>query len=84
MGAGIATFEGTPFIRRQSTPDPVVLAGLHGPTQADLHDLTAMADSFCLFDLTKRLRAVPDRKEQLRILVETGSTVTPSHQDRAP
>jgi hypothetical protein len=68
MGAGISAFQGVPFTLGESTPDPCVLAGVDGPTQAGLHDLAATADNFCLFDL-KRWVGVSYREEQLRVLV---------------
>jgi hypothetical protein len=39
-----------------------------------------MADDFCPFDLAKCWVAVPDREEQLGILIEADSTITPRHQ----
>jgi len=44
---GIAPFLGTSFIVGLATPHPVLLAGLDGPVQAGLGDLTAVADSPC-------------------------------------
>jgi hypothetical protein len=84
MGAGISAFEGMPFVLGQSAPDPGVMAGLHGPAQAGHHDLTATADDLCLFGLEKRGVAVPDREEQLGLLVQTGSAIAPCHEDCAP
>ena len=83
-GAGGTTFEGTPFVFGQSTPDPCILAVLHGPSQAGLYDLTATANDLRLFDLAKRRAGVPDRKEQLRVLVQADSVISPSHRNRAP
>ena len=83
-GAGGTTFEGTPFVFGQSTPDPCILAVLHGPSQAGLHDLTATADDLCLFGLTKRGPSVPDRKEKLGVIVQADRIVSPSHRNRAP
>jgi len=83
-GTGDATFEGTPLVIGQSAPDPGVLAGIHGPAQAGLNDLTSPTDSLGFFDLAKSRTCVSDRKEELGILVQAGSTVTPRHQDRTP
>jgi hypothetical protein len=69
MGAGISAFQGVPFVLGQSAPDSCVLAGVDGPTQAGLHDLTATADNSCLFELVKRWVGVSYREEQLRVLV---------------
>src|SRR5665647_565296 len=79
-GPGIATFEGAPFVLGESTPDSGVLAGLDSPFQAGLNDLTATADGFGFFYLEKRGAGVPDRKEQLGVLVQAGSAVAPGHQ----
>jgi hypothetical protein len=83
-GTGIAALDGTSFVRGQSAPDPILLAGLNGPTQAGLNNLTATADSLGFFYLEKRGAGVPDREEQLGVHAEASSTITPSHQDRAP
>jgi hypothetical protein len=69
MCAGISAFQGVPFVLGQSAPDSCVLAGVDGPTQAGLHDLTATADNSCLFELVKRWVGVSYREEQLRVLV---------------
>ena len=76
-GTRIPAFQGAAFVRGESTPDPGVLAGVHGPSQAGNNDVTATADHFCLFDLEKRGVGVPDREEQLRTHVQTGSAVAP-------
>src|ERR1019366_8756901 len=83
-GTGITAFEGTPFIHGQSAPHAVVLVGMHGPSQAGVSDLTAAADNFCFVDLVKRAVGVPNREEQLWVLVQAGSTAAPRHQDQAP
>src|ERR1035437_6519447 len=79
-GARIAPFEGAPLVLGQSAPDSGVLAGLDGPFQADFNHLTTTADGFSLFNLEKRGAGVPDREEQLGVLVQAGSAVAPSHQ----
>ena len=80
MGAGSSAFQGAPFVLGQSTPDSGVLAGLDSPFQAGLNHLAATADGFCFFYLEKRGAGVPDREEQLGVLVQAGSAVAPSHQ----
>ena len=82
--SGVAAFEGVPFVHGQSAPHAVVLVGLHGPSQAGVNDLTAAADDFCSLDLVKSRVGVPNREEQLWVLVQAGSTAPPSHQDRTP
>src|SRR5450631_1205912 len=79
-GPGIATFEGASFVLGQSAPDSGVLAGLDGPFQAGLNDLTASADGFGFLYLEERRAGVPDGEEQLRVLVQAGSAVAPCHQ----
>ena len=69
MGAGISAFQGVPFVLGQSAPDSGVLAGVDGPTQAGLLDLTATADNFRLFDLVKRWVGVSYREEQFGVLL---------------
>jgi hypothetical protein len=84
MGTGIAALDGTTFVRGLSAPDPILLAGLNGPTQAGLNNLTATADNLGFFYLEKRGAGVPDREEQFGVHDEASSTITPTHQDRAP
>jgi hypothetical protein len=79
-GTGSAPFEGTPLIVGLPTPHAVLLTGLHRPVQAGLGDFTAVADSSCLLDLEECRAGVPDGEEQLRVLFQAGSTVTPRHQ----
>jgi hypothetical protein len=83
MGLRVSTFQSAAFVLGQSAPDPRVMAGLHGPGQPGHHDLTAAADDFCLFGLQKRGVTVPDREEQLGVLVQTGSAIAPCHEDCA-
>ena len=84
MGTGLAALDGSTFVRGLSAPDPIVLAGLNGPTQAGLNNLTATADNLGFFYLEKRGAGVADREEQFGVHDEASSTITPSHQDRAP
>src|ERR1035437_2464403 len=84
MGSGVSAFQSAAFVLGQSAPDPRVMAGLYSPAQTGRHDLTATADDFGLFGLENRGVAIPDRKEQLRVLVQTGSAISPRHEDCAP
>jgi len=77
---GLATFEGAPFILGESAPDPGLLAGLDGPSQAGFDDLAATAYSLGFFDLAQRGGGVPDSEEQLGVLVQAGTVVAPRHQ----
>src|SRR5665647_3867627 len=83
-GSGVSAFQSAAFVLGQSAPHARVIAGLHGPAQTGRHDLTATADDFGLFGLENRGIAIPDRKEQLRVLVQTGSAISPRHEDCAP
>jgi len=83
MGSGVSAFQSAAFVLGQSAPHPCVMAGLHGPAQTGRHDLTATADDFGLFGLENRGVAIPDRKEQLRVLVQTGSAISPRHEAEA-
>jgi hypothetical protein len=60
------------------------LAGLNGPAQAGLNNLTATADSLGFFYLEKRRAGVADREEQLGVHAKASSTITPSQQDWTP
>jgi hypothetical protein len=82
--SGVAACEGLPLVLGQSAPDSGVLTGLNSPSQAGLNHLASTADGLCFLCPDKRGAVVPDRKEQLGVQAEAGSTVTPSHQDRAP
>src|SRR5471032_3497608 len=80
----VAALESASLVLRQPAPDAGVLTGLQRPFQAGVDYLAATADRFGLVDLRKGGTRVPDREEQLRVLVQAGSAVAPVHQDRAP
>ena len=83
-GPGIPASEGTSFICGQSTPDTVFLAGIHGPAQTVINDLTAMTDGPGFLCLDERRAGAPNGEEQFGVQTEAGSTITPRHQDHAP
>ena len=83
-GPGIPASEGTSFICGQSTPDTVFLAGIHGPAQTVINDLTATADGPGFLCLDERRAGAPNGEEQFGVQTEAGSTITPRHQDRTP
>src|SRR5674476_1137644 len=83
-GPGIAPLEGAPFVLGQSAPDSGVLAGLDSPLQAGLNDLASTTYGFGFFYLEKRGAGVPNREEQLGVLVQAGSAVAPGHQNGLP
>src|SRR5699024_6786999 len=78
-GAGCAALERAALVLAHPAPDAGVLAGLEGPLQAGLDDLAAAADPLGLLDLEQGRTGVPDGEEQLRILVQTRSTMAPVH-----
>jgi hypothetical protein len=77
---GVSAFEGAPFILGESSPDPGLLAGLDGPSQAFVNDLTTTADTFGFFYLAQRWAGDPNSEEQLRVLVQASTVVAPRHQ----
>ena len=79
-GAGVAALEGAALVLGHAAPDTGVLAGLDGPLQAGVDHLTPAADGLGLLDLSDRRAGVPNREEQLGVLVEAGSAVAPVHE----
>jgi len=77
---GVSAFEGAPFIPGESSPDPGLLSGLDGPSQADVNDLTATADNFGFLYLAQRGAGVSESEEQFWVLVQAGTVVAPRHQ----
>src|SRR5680860_802863 len=59
--------------------DTGVLSGVQRPGQAGFDDRAAVADSLRFLALLECGAGVPDREEQLRVLVEAGSAVAPVH-----
>src|SRR5664280_1878838 len=80
-GAGVAPLQGTALVLGQSAEHSGVVAELDGPFQTDVNDLAAPADGFGFFDLEQRQARVCDREEQVRVLVQAGSTVAPRHEN---
>jgi hypothetical protein len=62
------------LVLRHAAPHAGVLAGLQRPPQACVHHLAAAAHLFRVLDLQQRRPGIPDREEQLRVLVPAGST----------
>ena len=79
-GSGVATLERAALVLGQAAPHAGVLSGLQGPRQALLDDRAASADRFRLLDLQYRGPGVPDREEQLRVLVTAYRAVPPIHR----
>ena len=57
----------------------MILTCFQRPLQACVSNLASPADLLGLFNLEEGRAGVPDREEQLRILVQTGGTVAPIH-----
>jgi hypothetical protein len=76
---GVATLECAPFVFAHPTPDARVLAGIQSPTEALCGYRTPITDQFRVSDLRECRAAVPNREEQLRILVTADRGVAPIH-----
>jgi hypothetical protein len=57
----------------------MILAGFQRPLKARVAYVATSADLLRLFDLEQGRAGVPDREEQLRVLIQTGGTVAPIH-----
>ena len=78
-GAGGAALEGAALVLAHAAPDAGVLAGLDGPLEAGVDDVAPTAHGLGLLDLEDGGSGVPDREEQLGVLLEARCTVTPVH-----
>src|SRR5512144_581177 len=78
-GPGVAALESAALVLGEPAPDPGVLSGLQRPAKAGVHDVATTADDLGLLDLQQRRPGVPDREEQLRVLVEARCPMTPVH-----
>src|SRR5690606_2771829 len=79
-GAGVPALQGTALILGESAPDARILAGLERELEAGCHDVTALAHRLRFLDLGDRRSGVPDREEQLGIMLEALGTVAPVHR----
>src|SRR5262249_3132347 len=78
--AGAAPLERAPLVLTHTAPDARVLAALQSPAQALGHHRAAPADGLRLLDLQQSRPGVPDREEQLRVLVTAEGAVAPVHR----
>src|SRR5215203_5768872 len=76
-GARGSTLQRPPLVLTESAPDTMILACFQRPLKACVAYVASPADLLRLFDLEQGRAGVPDREEQLRILVQTGGTVAP-------
>src|SRR5699024_931996 len=79
-GARVAALEGAALVLGQPAPDARVLTGLESELEACSHDVALLAHRLRLLDLRDRRSGVPDREEQLGIMVEALGTVAPVHR----
>ena len=76
----VTTLECTSLVFAHSAPHARVLPGVERPGQALGGHRTAVTDQFRVGDLCESRSAVPDREEQLRVLVATDRGVAPIHK----
>ena len=68
-----------PLVLAESAPDTMILPCFQRPLQACVSDVASPADLLGLLDLEQGRASVPDREEQLRVLVQTGGLMAPIH-----
>jgi hypothetical protein len=77
--ASVASLESATLVLGQATPHAGVLTRVERPAKARLDDRATTANGLGLLDLKDRGAGVPDREEQLRVLLEAGSLMAPVH-----
>src|SRR5829696_1685905 len=60
-------------------PDTMILTCFQRPLQACVSNFAPPADLLGLFNLEEGRASVPNREEQLRILIQTGGSMAPIH-----
>src|ERR1700712_865001 len=73
------TLESAPLGFAHRSPYPGILAGLERPGEAFAGNGATLADGLGFGNLQKRRPGVPDREEQLRVLVTADCAVAPVH-----
>src|SRR6185437_15418417 len=68
-GTGGAALERAALVLAHPAPDTRVLSGLERPLEALVNDVATAADRLRVFDLQQCRPGVPDREEQLRVLI---------------
>jgi hypothetical protein len=74
-----APLQRSPLVFAEAAPDTMILTSFQRPLQACVPDLAPPADLLGLFNLEKGWAGIPDREEQLRVLVQTSGPVAPIH-----
>src|SRR5262249_48820938 len=77
---GVAALERAPLVFAHTAPHAGVLTGVQRPPKALCGHRTPIADQFRVSDLRESRAAVPNREEQLRVLVATHRLVAPIHK----
>jgi hypothetical protein len=78
-GASATTLERTALVLAHGAPDAGILSCFKSPGQALAGDRATLADGLGFGDLQERWSGIPDREEQLRILVAADCAVAPVH-----
>src|SRR5579859_7494529 len=78
--AGGAALESAALILAHAAPDTRVLSGLERPLEALVDYVATAAYGFRVFDLQQCRPGVPDREEQLRVLIAARGAVAPVHR----
>jgi hypothetical protein len=74
-----AALQRSPLIFAETAPDTMILTSFQRPLQACVSDLASPADLLGLFYLEEGWAGIPDREEQLRILIQASGPVAPIH-----
>jgi hypothetical protein len=67
------------LVLTQTAPDTMILTCFQRPLQACVSDVASPADLLGLFNLEEGRAGVPDREEQLWILIQAGGPMAPIH-----
>src|SRR5690625_3428047 len=78
-----AALQRAALVLAHAAPDAAVLTALQGPPQARGAHRTRPAHLFGLLDLDQGRAGIPDREEQLGVLVSAGGVVAPVHADHS-
>jgi hypothetical protein len=74
-----AALQRSPLVFAEAAPDTMILTSFQRPLQACVPDIASPANLLGLFNLEKGWAGIPDREEQLRVLVQTSGPVAPIH-----
>jgi hypothetical protein len=74
-----AALQRSPLILAETAPDTMILTSFQRPLQACVPDIASPANLLGLFNLEKGWAGIPDREEQLRVLVQASGPVAPIH-----